>query len=341
MQGDDLAIFGILWGTAIAFALAAVTMVDSGRKKILTALWAVAGGFLLLALFWPWIAEKWPALREWANGLAENRMVLNLTGTAIFSLLFLDFGLRSGWLGKTKRHIRDESAHQAVEALQARFDLLPVAPQQLAAPYDDSDVRNALDEVRQFNANQIVQMHTTEKALGELRDGVSKIAAIERNLIRNNQKLLGNDRDLPATMETLMESLALSILFNAVPPVPAFSDIDDLDRATMKAESEKAIAYRNEVRNVLSNTQWRSEVNAILADANIMGEEDLRNIPEDRRPNIDALDLRHYMIARNACLRLNALINSERSEAASKYISHLERLRQKFWERQQIDRANQ
>jgi hypothetical protein len=29
----DLAVVRILWGTAIAFALAAITMVDSGRKK--------------------------------------------------------------------------------------------------------------------------------------------------------------------------------------------------------------------------------------------------------------------------------------------------------------------
>jgi len=35
MQEYDLAVFAILWGTAIAFALAALTMVDSGRKKLL------------------------------------------------------------------------------------------------------------------------------------------------------------------------------------------------------------------------------------------------------------------------------------------------------------------
>jgi hypothetical protein len=35
MQEYDLAVVGILWGTAITFALSAVTMVDSGAKDSL------------------------------------------------------------------------------------------------------------------------------------------------------------------------------------------------------------------------------------------------------------------------------------------------------------------
>jgi hypothetical protein len=42
MQEYDLAVVGIFWGTAIAFALSAITMLDSGRKKLLVGLWTIA-----------------------------------------------------------------------------------------------------------------------------------------------------------------------------------------------------------------------------------------------------------------------------------------------------------
>jgi hypothetical protein len=42
MPEYDLAVVGILWGTAIAFALSAITMVDSGRKRLLVWLWTIA-----------------------------------------------------------------------------------------------------------------------------------------------------------------------------------------------------------------------------------------------------------------------------------------------------------
>jgi hypothetical protein len=49
MPEYDLAVVGILWGTAIAFALSAITMVDSGRKRLLVWLWTIA--FLQPLLF--------------------------------------------------------------------------------------------------------------------------------------------------------------------------------------------------------------------------------------------------------------------------------------------------
>jgi hypothetical protein len=100
MQGDDLGAFGILWGTAIAFALAAVTMVDSGRKRTLIFLWACAAGFMVLAIAWPWIAEKWPEAKAFGQHISGNQMAANAVGLIIFGLLVLDFVMRRKWLAK-------------------------------------------------------------------------------------------------------------------------------------------------------------------------------------------------------------------------------------------------
>ncbi|MBR0868388.1 hypothetical protein ACVIWV_009949 [Bradyrhizobium diazoefficiens] len=338
MQGDDLAIFGILWGTAIAFALAAVTMVDSGRKRILAALWGVSGGFLIVAVFWSWIAEKWPALRELANGLAENRFALNLVGTAIFSLLLLDFAFRSGWLGKTKHH-RDESAHQAVQALQARFDLLSVS----SAAHDDSEVRSLLEGLQKNTSQNEAAltgfMHISKRSFDNIFEDLKKITEIERNVQRNNIKIVGYDSDLPATMEILMETLGLSILFDALPEPPSFEpDIADLNHRLMQEETAKAFEYQTETKRILSSTQWRADIASIISDSVLLGEDELRRIPEEGRPNIDPLDLRHYMIVRKTSEQIAAFVQSERKEAASRYVGYLERIRQRYWDRRQIDR---
>jgi hypothetical protein len=95
MTGEDLAIFGILWGTGFAFALAAVTMLDSGRKKLVNWLWGVGGAFVLGALLWPWIADTLPALKGFMLRLSENGLVIKGLGVAIFVLLGFDILIRS------------------------------------------------------------------------------------------------------------------------------------------------------------------------------------------------------------------------------------------------------
>ncbi len=118
MQGDDLAVFGILWGTAIAFALAAVTMIDSSRKKILSALWAIAGLFLVTALLWRWIAEKWPQAKTVAQFVSGNELAIDVVGLAIFCLLVWDFRTRQRWLAKVDKSSR------ALEIEQQRISRL-------------------------------------------------------------------------------------------------------------------------------------------------------------------------------------------------------------------------
>ena len=100
MQGDELAVGLFLWGTCFAFGLAAVTLVDSGRRILIRSLWGVSAFFLVAALLWPTLAERWPSLKISVENFTSARIALNVLGLAIFCLLLLDFGLRSGWLSE-------------------------------------------------------------------------------------------------------------------------------------------------------------------------------------------------------------------------------------------------
>lgn len=103
MQGDELSVSLFLWGTTFAFGLAAVTMAGSERKYIIRGLWTISGLFLIASVAWPFVAEKWPALKSAAESVTGNKLTLNLLGLIIFCLLVLDFGLRSRWFVKVGR----------------------------------------------------------------------------------------------------------------------------------------------------------------------------------------------------------------------------------------------
>jgi hypothetical protein len=216
---------------------------------------------------------------------------------------------------------------------------------QIPAPYDDSDLRSSFGDLdrkaSQTHGGLQGFMHVTRESLDQIREEVEKIGDLKKNLTRNNQKIAGFDQDLPVVTEILLESLALSTLFNALPAMPAFTgDIGTLTHVTMKEQMAAARAYQQEVKRVLSETQWGREVPVIMQDAQMLGEEELRQIGEDDRPDIDPLDLRYYMIARKTCQEIEDFIRSERREAATKYIGHLTRLRQRYLERREADRIN-
>jgi hypothetical protein len=103
MQEYDLAVFAILWGTSVAFALAAVTMVDSGRKRTLIFLWACAVAFLIAAVAWPWAAERWPQAKAFGQLISSNQLTIDALGLSVFGLLVLDFVMRRKWLAKGGR----------------------------------------------------------------------------------------------------------------------------------------------------------------------------------------------------------------------------------------------
>ena len=121
MQGDNLGVFGILWGTAIACALAAITMVDSGRKKILAALWVLAVAFLMVAVFWPWISETWPEAKSIAQYLSGNQLVTDAIGLTIFAILVFDFVMRRRSLAKNAINPSYKSLETHIEQVKGKL----------------------------------------------------------------------------------------------------------------------------------------------------------------------------------------------------------------------------
>ena len=92
-------------------------------------------------------------------------------------------------------------------------------------------------------------MQITSKALDQIREDLNKLGPLEKNLIRNNQRIAGYDHDLPAVMEIMLEMLALSILFDGIGQMPPFTeDIATLSTDVMKVESAGAQSYQKSVR---------------------------------------------------------------------------------------------
>ena len=71
----------------------------------------------------------------------------------------------------------------------------------------------------------------------------------------------------------------------------------------------------------------------------LLGEAELREIPKERLPNINPLDLRLYMIGRKTCQQIDAFIQAHRQDAVSRYTEYLGRLRQ-VSDRKLIDKHN-
>lgn len=303
MVGDELSVELFLWGTAFAFGLAAVTMAGSGRTLIIRALWVAAVTFLSAALLWPF-ADKLPNLKAFVEGLSANHIALNILGILIFSLLVFDFRLRSKGNARYGEHL-DTAREEA-----ARRDIV----QTMTSLARDSD-----------------------KGLKAAND---KITGLENNTIRNNQRILGYDRDFPLLMQTVLEQLALSLL-SCIQEHPRFSQtLLELNPELAEAERKSAEDYCSEVNRILGSTQWGIYIRSIIGNSEGLGEHKLRSIPNDERPqNIDPLDLRRYMIAKVKCENLWAFVQSQRHEAADRYLSHLNFLKQRQHEREYANNA--
>jgi hypothetical protein len=339
MVGDDLIIIFLL---SSAFLAGLEAMKATGWR--IRAFGALAGVCVCAGLGWHWLKEVYPPFTGWMSSIATNPQ-------SWFILLVL--GLV--WMATTgrKRTKPIEPDSDRDEIIQAVADVVrktaflqgQLNSLQIPAPYDDSDLRSSFGDLdrkaSQTHGGLQGFMHVTRESLDQIREEVEKIGDLKKNLTRNNQKIAGFDQDLPVVTEILLESLALSTLFNALPAMPAFTgDIGTLTHVTMKEQMAAARAYQQEVKRVLSETQWGREVPVIMQDAQMLGEEELRQIGEDDRPDIDPLDLRYYMIARKTCQEIEDFIRSERREAATKYIGHLTRLRQRYLERREADRIN-
>src|SRR5262249_48460521 len=152
---------------------------------------------------------------------------------------------------------------------------------------------------------------------------------MEQDIIRNNGKIHNLEAQQARLTSITVETLALSILFNSMPPFPKFNDdIGIADADTLKQEKGGADRYFSSVRRALENTQWGMSLRAIDHEAEIEGERIVREIPPNERPaNVDPLELRHYFIARVKCERAAIFIAHERLDALTKYQTYLSLLR--------------
>jgi hypothetical protein len=314
MQGDDLGIFGILWGTAIAFALAAVTMVDSGRKKILAALWGAAVLFLASALAWPWIAEKWPGAKAFAQFVSGSQLAIDLVGLVIFSLLVLDYRFRRA----PKKYPFDlVGLNEKVKDLVSRPAI---------AAYDDNELRRLLKNADDRVTNQAV---VTTQLFHANEDLKLKIELLEKNTTRNNGKLHELDREMLFVMDAVMEHLAHALLFNSIPPAPDLLPVTDLSPQNIDAQCKVATTYGETVRQALSDTQWGAAIRNVYHSADGQAELFVRQIPNDERPkDIDPYDFRQYAIERIKSENAAELVRLARLEALGKYRSLLSQLRE-------------
>jgi hypothetical protein len=281
----------------------------------------LAGIFLLCGLFWLQIKQIWPPLTQAMAAIATSPQSWFVLFMFIVAAIIFARPRRVAALpGSSDVSGALENLSHEVAFLKGQFDAVPAAP-----PLDNSDLVSLISDMQR-------------KALDEIREEVKKIGGLEKNLIRNNQKISGYERDIPAMMEIMMEHLALSILFNAMPSLPSFTPkIIDLNAASMAIERKEADRYCDEIRNILGNTQWGRDVRSIIASAEGHGEHALRNIPQNERPDIDTLDLRLYVIAKTRSEMLTWFIQAQRKEAASKYINYLDFIRRKREDRRILD----
>jgi hypothetical protein len=338
--GDDLIIIFLL---SSAFLAGLEAMKATGWR-----IWAfgvLSGAFVCAGLGWHWLKDVYPPFTGWMSAIVNNP-----------ESWFILLALGLVWLATTGRRRkkpfepdgnRDEITDSLLELvrkvafLQGQFDLLPTP-----APYDDGKLLSALSEVNETAKNAQSKSKELDAVLSTYMGDIEKtirqiqetLGQTNKNLMSNNQRIVGYDRDIPVMMEIMMEHLALSILFNALPALPSFTpDITDLDATKMVVERKSAETYSGEVRSVLGDTQWGMHVRSIIASAEGDGEHVLRNIPEHERPAIDTLDLRLYIIARTRCFMLHAFIQAQRREAASKYVGHLDFMRRRREERRILD----
>jgi hypothetical protein len=333
MQEYDLAVVGILWGTAIAFALSAITMVDSGRKKLLITLWVIAAAFLVAAVVWPWAAEKWPALKAAAESVTAYKTAINVIGIAIFCLLVLDFGLRSGWFSKVDKRRRTENAGIAVELLgmSGRIDAIEAAQLQPSIEnHNDSEMINQLGrELSGLRGEFDAFTVTVGTILHEQNVATTKSSSnptAERDIlllmhfaVYQSTVLMLDDmlKDAPPGI-----SIAVPLQFNgdfALQNTVA-KEFVDLIRRKMDPGSQR----RSSFENVMNTAEHEAEYN-------------LEQTPMNERPSgIDPLVLRRLAIAHRQCTRAIQFLEHEKKEAKENLLNQRFNLLQRYREQNKI-----
>jgi len=307
MTEYDLAVVGILWGSTLAFALAAVTMVDSGRKNLLIVLWAIAGAFLVSAIAWPWLAEQWPALKAATENVAANKVAINILGTAIFCLFVLDFWLRS------KRHRALAGGPHYSES-----ELLQLARQ-------TSEIRGKLDA---FSSVHSASTIAADDLLNDVKDRLTKV--------ENNPAKVALDpqtgRDILLLMHFAVYQSTVLMLDNLLEAAP-----EALPEWPLEAGGDfsSATEFVDLVRRKLDPGSWRrADFEGVMRNAEGIAEHTLEETPIDQRPDgIDHLALRKWAIARLQCNRAVIFLKGQKQEAEENLRSQRTNLLQRYVEK--------
>jgi hypothetical protein len=295
MSSDDLAIYLFLWGSAFAFGLGAITMVDSGRKKLLGALWVAAAAFIVAALGWPWIAEKWPEAKAAAQSISGNQLAIDALGLTVFGLLVLDFVMRRKWLAlgpqtAKQRGPDNESLNNALQGLFERVGQI----EQLPSAATDEDHRNLAAMVANL-------AKTTNARVDELSS--------------NSQK----NRDILLLMHFVIYQstvLMLDDILAVAPPGITIHQPISLggDWAIQNAAANEFIDLTR--RRLDSGTWRRQNFEGVMTTASSEAEYSLEQTPVSERPSgIDPLALRRWAIAHRQCARAIQFIENEKQEA--------------------------
>jgi hypothetical protein len=280
MQGDDLGVFGILWGTAIAFALSAVTMVDSGRQRTLTFLWAAAVAFLVVAVAWPWIAEKWPEAKAFAQVIGGSQLAVDVIGPAVFGLLAWDFSTRRRWLSKEGAGSRVPHLESKIDQTSSQFDVLNNSLRRLF---------ERLGKIEELPASATTDDHdnlrtTLISAMKDHSALAERLDKLENNVVRNNGRIHEYEHYHLQTMNGLIEQLDHSLLFDSTPRLPAICSLRELSPENIFREKQAAEDYWKEARSVINDTKWSYELRSIEAEAKYTAERAIRDIPVSERP---------------------------------------------------------
>jgi hypothetical protein len=186
-----------------------------------------------------------------------------------------------------------------------------------------SDLAAARNSMVTTFSNLALDQH---KRLDSIND---KIGGVEANLTKNNGRLHEIGQESPVVFEIIMEVLAHSLLFNAIPAEPELIPVSDLTPENIERQRTIASDYFEAVRQALSGTQWDYNLRGILQHGSDAADHFVRVIPRDERPaGIDPLDLRQYAIFRIRCEGAGAFVRGARAEARQKYRHWLSLIKQ-------------
>jgi hypothetical protein len=260
---------------------------------------ALAAVTFLLGLFWVPISKLWPPLTEAVASVATSPQSWFL----IFMFAVAVFAFGGGRNTPTTKKWgwfgrQWPTSHDVSKMVPPPVDLRPIS--------------SAIDEIR------------------------TKLDDVEKNVIRNNVKL--HNQDIETLLDTVINSLEDSLLFNAVRPTPDFPvHISDLTPITMGSQKHDAEAWVDATRLALTQTVWRQNIQEVLSMADGKAEAYIRSLSQSERPkDIDPLDLRLYGIARQRCENLEAFIQEKRREAIDRYKHGISRT----WDQLQVIRSN-